>query len=346
MFHPFLSIIAPTLNEEAALGPLLEDVARQRGVEWEGIVADGGSEDGTRSLAADRENWRWLDAPRGRGAQLNAGARLARGEWLLFLHADSRLTSPTLLADALHALEQARAETGNPRIAGHFPLRFIRRQPRSDTPGEDFSFRLHEAKTRLNRRGCLNGDQGMLLSRSTFDALGGFDESLPFLEDQTLADRLFDEGGAWIALPGRIWSSARRFESEGMRQRMILAAVLMGLREAGVREFLEQAPGLYREQKQTGRLRLTPFRQTIQRLNAEAPPAERRRRWRAVGRYVRRNAWQLFFARDVRRGSATESEARWLAFHDRWFAPAFEAPWADGLTALGTRLWFEWGFRD
>ena len=93
---PELSIVIPTLNEAFALPLLLEDLARQQGVAFEVIVTDGGSSDATCQCAhALFASGGLMGAchvgPSGRGRQMNAGASLANSEWLLFLHADSRL---------------------------------------------------------------------------------------------------------------------------------------------------------------------------------------------------------------------------------------------------------------
>ncbi|NCC36801.1 MAG: glycosyltransferase [Chloroflexia bacterium] len=97
---PLLSIIIPTLNEAHALPLVLGDIALQRGIRLEVIVGDGGSTDATKA-AAIAGGARFVPARRGRGAQMNEAARLARGPYLFFLHADSRLHDPHLLADAI-----------------------------------------------------------------------------------------------------------------------------------------------------------------------------------------------------------------------------------------------------
>src|SRR5688500_10395272 len=82
-----ISVVIPALDEEAAIGAAIASVA---GEADEVIVADGGSRDRTRAVA-EAAGARVVETPRGRGAQLLEGARLARGEWLVFLHADTRL---------------------------------------------------------------------------------------------------------------------------------------------------------------------------------------------------------------------------------------------------------------
>lgn len=321
-----LSIIIPTLNEASALPRLLTQLRGQRGVELEIIIADGGSHDGTVAQA-QAAGARVVAGARGRGRQMNAGAQAARGEWLLFLHADTELPSDSLLADALAALQNESAR-GNGRIAGHFPLRFAR----ADS-GHDFFFRYAEGKTRLNRPYTINGDQGLLLSARYFRELGGYDESLPFLEDQRLAAKIFAEG-RWIVLPGHLVSSARRFESEGHAQRYTLMAIIMGLHAAGVEEFFTRAPKVYAAQDETGRLDLRPYLRLIRQILHE------RGRWRTlyrVGAFVRENTWQLFYYRDVKR-----NDGRWhcLEFCDRCFYPRVANPLGDFLAAFLVSAWF------
>ena len=286
-----LSVIVPALDEAEVLPDLLADLHGQQGVRLEVLVADGGSFDATATLAA-AAGARVIAAPRGRGAQMNAAARLARGPMLLFLHADSRLPDPHLLAGALHALETAGRE-GTP-VAGHFPLCFDRRTDRNR-----LGYRYLEEKSTLNREQTINGDQGLLLAAPFFARLGGFDESLPFLEDQRIAARI-RACGRWLTLPGRLHTSARRFEAEGFHRRYLLMGLIMTMHSLGREEFFAQAPQVYRVQRQTGRLLLSPYFRLLRSLA--------RHHWGLrgtgttvlrLGGYLRVNLWQLFFFGDV-----------------------------------------------
>lgn len=277
---PTLSVVIPTLDEAATLPALLADLAAQTGVALDVIVADGGSQDATTALAA-AAGARVQTGPRGRARQMNAGRRLAQAPYLLFLHADSRLPAPELLARALAAL---RAED-DPHLAGHFSLRFIRSQP-----GHERFYRFLEAKTRSQRPGTINGDQGLLLCADWFDQLGGFDESLPFLEDQRLAARIF-EHGRWLLLPGELHTSARRFEQEGHGRRYALMGLMTTAHTLGLHTFFAAAPGIYVAQMQARTLRLGPYLRLAARLIAHQP-----RCWWPLLRLGLANTWQLGLA--------------------------------------------------
>ena len=180
-----LSVIVPVLNEAAELPALFETLSAQQSVRFELILCDGGSGDGTPELAANMAPklpfpLRGTITPRGRGRQMNAGAALAAGEWLLFLHADSRFPDRTALYRATSTFREQL--TRSPRqVAGRFALRFRR----SDT-SPSLAYFFYEAKARLNRADCIRGDQGFLISGKFFQQLGGFDTSLPFYEDVRL----------------------------------------------------------------------------------------------------------------------------------------------------------------
>jgi len=334
MVHaPALSIIIPAIDEATVLPVLLEQLQKQRGIQMEIILADGGSRDATREIARCL-GVRVVETPVGRGLQMNRAAAVSRGRWLLFLHADSGLTHGLQLARALEVLQEHVRETGVQRVAGHFRLRF-RRLKR----GDDLAYRYYEEKSALNRPECTNGDQGFLLSRRFFDELGGFDESLWFLEDQRLAETI-RRRGEWITLPGEIITSARRFEREGLLRRMILSALIMNFHAIGLTGFFQRAGSVYRNQAETGRLLMSPLFRLIDELNREADRPERRRRWLATGRYVASHAWQPFFWLDVALQPLLGRRRPFLWVHDRLLRPVIGLPPFDYLMAGFTWSWF------
>lgn len=331
--EPLLSVIVPTLNEEAALPALLADLGRQRGIRLEVLIGDGGSTDTTEAIASNY-GARFVAATRGRGAQMNAAARLATGDYLFFLHADSRLDDPDLLAQALTCLRQAEQE--QPWVAGHFRLRFSRSDAR-----HDLAYRYLEAKTGLNRPGTTNGDQGCLLSRTFFNRLGGFDDSLPFLEDQRLADRIRTLG-RWITLPGVLVTSARRFESEGFHGRYLLMGIMMGMYGIGEWRFFARAPGVYRVQAATGRLELAPiFGLLWAMVRRDWVLAGTVRTFYRLGRVLRQNSWQPFLFLDVWLAPVLGS-GRYplLRQHDRLVAPCLDFRLVDGVVGLLCFCWY------
>lgn len=298
---PVLSVIVPLLNEAPGLAALFETLSAQRGVFFEGVFCDGGSTDGTLARARELAGrapfpCRILTTEKGRGRQLNAGARAARGRIFLFLHADSRFFDSWALRKALTALGGATATGEGERVAGHFSLRFCR----SGNPPPALSYTFYEWKARLNRPGCTHGDQGFLISRSFFEQVGPFETSLPILEDTRLAEKV-RSNGRWMLFPVEIGTSARRFETEGFFERQVLNALLRGAAAADWTPFFRELAGLYRSQDGARRLRLSPFFRRIGELLRATPRRERLALWGRIGGYVAGQGWQLPFALDVRR---------------------------------------------
>lgn len=289
-----LTVVIPTLNEFENLALLLSDLSKQEGVRLEVLVADGGSEDNTCQMA---ENWACevVKCSKGRARQMNSGARRGKSPFLVFIHADTRIKCTTLLCDALNYLRGRIEEKGSWKMAGHFPIKFIK--PDGTRPGSRYLYL--EAKSKLNRRNTTNGDQAFLMRREFFWHMQGFCDEFPFLEDQELAERIRQEG-EWITLPGYIETSCRRFESEGFCQRYALMAIMMGLYHAGVKEFFYQAPDVYREQGQVGSLQLWPFfRLWIKIQLFDLGWSKSWLAWKRLGKYIRENFWQVFFFCDV-----------------------------------------------
>lgn len=345
--QPLLSIVVPVLNEAETLPQLLEMIKRQRDVNLEVILSDGGSSDDSRHLAEgflrDSElDLRWVCGPCGRARQLNAGAAVARGEWILFLHADSVFKDDLILHRAVQAMQGTRRLLGHDRAAGHFPLRFARTKPEQPS----FGYYFFEAKTSLNRPGCIHGDQGFLMTGRFFHELGGFDETCVVLEDDRLAEEIRHRGD-WVLLPGQIHTSARRFESEGLKARQTLNALIMNFSAIGWNTFFPHARGLYRLQQQAEALSLLPFLRLVQRLLSPLPIGERLSLWYKTGSYVRAQGWQLAFALDClggfRRGlKPPEVPSRWLKFWDQWLNPLTDSFVGRSLVTLLVRCWFEW----
>jgi rSAM/selenodomain-associated transferase 2 len=212
-----LSIIIPVLDEAPRLpGLLAELVGPPAGVEV--IVVDGGSRDRSHELAALAPGVRVVSSERGRARQMNAGARAATGEALLFLHADTRLPAG--------ACEAIRRALGDPWSAyGRFDVRF-------DNPGALFRLiaRLMNVRSRLT--GICTGDQGIFVTRKAFERLGGYPE-IALMEDIELTRRL-KRVGRLASLELRVTTSARRWERDGVAHTILLMWTLRLLYFCGV----------------------------------------------------------------------------------------------------------------
>jgi hypothetical protein len=226
---------------------------------------------------------------------MNEGAAAALGSFLLFLHADSSFQDGSVLRKALDALVSAMEAAGHERVAGRFALRF-----RLLGGTSSLIFYYHESKARLGRGECIHGDQGFLLGRSFFRSVGLFEESAPVLEDTRFAERV-RKAGQWILLPGEIFTSIRRFETEGLVEREILNALVMTLSAVGRGDILKEMPRIYPGQDRARRLRLFPFFRGIRELVSKLPLRERISFWNACGAYAVENSWQLALALDIRR---------------------------------------------
>jgi rSAM/selenodomain-associated transferase 2 len=191
-----ISVIIPTLNEASCLGQTLQQLRLHKPEEI--IVVDGGSMDGTCRLAVTAD--RLLDAPRGRASQMNRGAAQARGDVLLFLHADC-----TLEEGALACAEENLGRRGV--AAGCFRM-CVR------APGPAYRLIDRCATARVRLTGLIYGDQGLFVSRDLFRRVGGF-PPLRLMEDVFLSKTLRRQGRLTVA-PRRIFVSPRRWRRQGL----------------------------------------------------------------------------------------------------------------------------------
>jgi rSAM/selenodomain-associated transferase 2 len=192
-----ISVVIPALNEEKALPGTLGALLRQPG-QFETIVVDGGSTDRTRRIARSVAGVRVTAAPRGRASQMNAGARIASGEWLLFLHADTRLPEGALARIAsLDASVQA----------GGFRHRFA---------GGDWRLRLVSwiDNFRCQRTRVFYGDQALFVRRELFWRLGGF-PAVPVLEDVQFGETLA-RATRPLLMPEAVITDPRKFLRMGV----------------------------------------------------------------------------------------------------------------------------------
>lgn len=196
--RPWLSIVVPTLNEAAQLADALAALAplRQRGVQV--IVVDGASTDRSAAIARDLADV-CIDAPRGRASQMNAGAALAQGQVVLFLHADTRLPPH---ADA--QVEQALRSGG---LWGRFDVCINGPHPMLAVVAAMMNLR-----SRLT--GIATGDQALFVRREVWQRLGGFAD-LPLMEDIELSGRLRALARP-VCLRQRVHTSGRRWLTHGV----------------------------------------------------------------------------------------------------------------------------------
>jgi rSAM/selenodomain-associated transferase 2/rSAM/selenodomain-associated transferase 1 len=213
---PRLSVIILTLNEAEVLSATLKHVRQADGVEI--IVADGGSQDATRSIAAD-SGAMVVTETSGRGAQLNEAANRASGRFLLFLHAD------TLLPDGYAAV--VRRTFYDPcTVAGAFRFR-------TDSPG--IGMRIVEWGTNI-RSSIFKwpyGDQGLFIEKRVFYELDGFVD-LPIMEDFDLVRRLRCRGRV-VTVPDAVVTSARRWQWLGILRTIVRNQVMILGYFAGVK---------------------------------------------------------------------------------------------------------------
>lgn len=199
-----LSIIMPVLNEAAGIESALQTLAPYRARRVELIVVDGGSHDETADRAGPLAD-AVIDAPRGRATQMNAGAAAAKGDVLLFLHADTRLPEN---ADALIADGLARSK----RAWGRFNVRF------------DDGGWLNLVASMMNWRswstGICTGDQVMFMTRAAFDAIGGF-PVIALMEDVAASAQL-KRIGRPLCLSARVTTSGRRWRQHGVWRTIFL----------------------------------------------------------------------------------------------------------------------------
>ena len=203
-----MSVVIPALDEQSQIERALSSTRLPR---VERIVVDGGSTDGTSETARFLRAEKVIHALPGRAAQMDAGLREARGEIVLFLHADTRL-------EAAWLSQLAEAMTDPATAGGAFRLGFDR---------AGWIYRLLEAGVWLRCRMLRlpYGDQGLFVRRKLLLEGGGVPRT-PIFEDLDLVERI-RAAGRLVLLPARAWTSTRRYECNGLVRQ--LARNLLGL---------------------------------------------------------------------------------------------------------------------
>ena len=200
-----ISVVVPVLDEAATIERSLLPLQPLRGPEIEVIVVDGGSEDATRRVASPLCD-RILEASRGRARQMNAGAGVAGGPVLLFLHADTRLPSGWTRR-VLNAVGNRGREWGrfDVRLDGSHPmLRVVER--------------AMNLRSRLS--GIATGDQAIFVTRDAFRSVGGFPD-IALMEDIALS-RVLRARSRPVCLRATAVTSSRRWERDGIARTIVL----------------------------------------------------------------------------------------------------------------------------
>ncbi|MBI3754771.1 MAG: TIGR04283 family arsenosugar biosynthesis glycosyltransferase [Deltaproteobacteria bacterium] len=210
---PIFSVVIPTLNEES----ILERTLKSIGQDMEIIVVDAGSSDSTIKVAG-KFTERVILSGKGRGSQMDSGARMATGDILLFLHADTRLPDDWREKVA-EALKNAKV------IGGGFRLKI---------DSKNFSFRIIEAMVNLRSRylGLVYGDQAIFVKKQAFLQVGGF-KGLPLMEDVDLMGRLKKQGKV-VLLDEEIITSPRQWERKGVLRTTLRNWLFLSLYYLGV----------------------------------------------------------------------------------------------------------------
>ena len=195
-----ISVIIPTLNAADTIGPTLGVLAEglEAGLVGDLIIVDGGSKDGIEEIA-DQIGARFKVVPPGRGGQLAAGAAMANRPWLLFIHADTVLSSDWVTAVHSHL--------GQPEKAGYFRLRF-------NATGFAPRFVAGWANLRSRFFGLPYGDQALLISQRLYQSSGGFPNQ-PLMEDVALTRKL---RGKLVRLNAEAITGSKKFDGRWFRR--------------------------------------------------------------------------------------------------------------------------------
>lgn len=212
---PRISVIVPTLNEEQHIGATLAHLRLAPGDEI--LVVDGGSQDATVPIARQYTP-HVLAGRRGRALQMNDGAHHARGDFLVFVHADTLLPSDGL-EQVRHTLQQPGIAAGAFRLVispSTAALRLI----------------AWGANMRSRWGGLPYGDQALFMSRQVFEKLGGYEE-IPLMEDVRMV-RALRRYGRLVILPQAVQTSGRRWQRDGVLYTSVRNVMLLTLHAWGV----------------------------------------------------------------------------------------------------------------
>lgn len=196
-----ISIIIPVLNEATNIEKLLYHLVDCSAIKniTEIIIIDGGSTDGTQDIITKLDlRVKLLHSEKGRAKQMNLGAKVAKGNILYFLHADS---FPPINYDQ-YIIEQIKQGHN----AGCFRLQFN---------NTHWWLKLASWFTQFNWRACRGGDQSQFITRALFEDIGGYDESYIIYEDNILINELYKRN-SFVVINKKLTTSARLYERHGI----------------------------------------------------------------------------------------------------------------------------------
>ena len=210
-----ISVIVPVLNEESQIKQTL-DYTTQLSGNFEIIVVDGGSSDGTKSVVKSFYSVLLVNSLKGRANQMNTGAKQAKGEILLFLHADTKLPKHAikLICDAMIDTQI---------VGGSFSVKF---------DSKHYLLRLYAKLSKINHSLFTYGDHGIFVRKSVFEHIAGF-KQIPIMEDVEIQSRLKKQG-RFIKLTETVLTSARRFRENGTTKQLVLDVLILVLYHLGV----------------------------------------------------------------------------------------------------------------
>jgi len=213
------SIVIPVLNEAGQINSLIEHLRKQNHQSsYEIIVVDGDPQGNTVGTIQDKDVIT-ITSDKGRGKQMNAGAAAARGEILIFLHADT-----TLPDNALGKI--SRAMQNMDYVGGAFDLKI-------DSDRLFLKYISARASLRSHWNRIPYGDQAIFIRKKYFDQIGKFKE-IPLMEDVDLMRRIKKDGKKIFILPDKVTTSARRWERDGalyttMRNQILVRLFYLGI---------------------------------------------------------------------------------------------------------------------
>lgn len=195
-----ISIVIPTFNEEKSIGLTLNNLAKVTYSKFEVIVVDGYSDDETPKIVRNYDRVKLFMAEKGRGNQMNHGARKAKHEYILFLHADS-LLKPSSLDSLMIEIRSKNV------LWGWFPIKLN---------NSKLIYRIIElfANLRAKLTGIPLGDHAIFVRKDIFEKVGGYPD-IPLMEDLELVKKIRNiNKGMRVNSP--VITSVRRFENSGI----------------------------------------------------------------------------------------------------------------------------------